>query len=488
MKRPHATGGTTWRDAILPPTRFSDASLERAFREAYVAKHLSSVQRGFLLAAVIVLAFCCVFAKSDLSSRQVTRIAILITLSAGAILISLRPRLARAHFEWAAGAPVVISLLLAATLNLQPSETSSSQSERIAPAIILALWLAYAFSRIRLSTLAIAALFASAIAFIGRALQSTSLMAIDATYLLAANIVGWTTAVQTYRHERAQFLHGENLERLAEALADEARSLEIALNRNCLFVRGMTHDLRQPLCSLTFYVNDLKGEMLRSVPSSARAVANVDACLSDLSKEIERMLLVASDRDAYRVPAVTPHPVATLLEGVVHLFERRAEAAGIRLVVRQTNSDLQLMTDQDVARRAVANLVDNALKYHRGEKDSGRFVLVRAVNLGQSVRVDVRDNGPGIEERDHEKIFDLYWRSAGVARNGFGIGLDWVRKSLSQIPNHRITAVSRPGKGARFSLYFPRCSEQGSERYVAQTTHDSAARAGELYEEGRAGA
>lgn len=473
MSRYRSGGRAKWRDALLPPARFSDPSLESEFRSNYVASNIGGVRRGFLLTALIVAGFAAVFAAINpgMSPRQYTRAAILIVLLAGAAFITLRPQTSRRHFEWVAGVPVVAGLLLVATMNLQPPETSASPSERVAPALILALWLAYAFARIELATLALAALAACAVALAARMMQSTYLFAIDLIYLTAANAIGWTMAIQGLRYERGRFLYAHNFKRLSETLADEARRLEVALKEDRMLVRGITHDLRQPLSSLTLYMGDLRHEISRATPDAGRDLEKVEACIAELSSEIDRMLALGRKRDEQAHYPITVASISDLLHDAHSRFARRAERAGVRLLVRRTRDGVFCLTDPDVLKRSLANLIDNAIKYRSSDPAKQPTVLVRAVRVGHEVRIDVVDNGDGIAEADRDRVFDMYWRARSTAAMvGDGIGLHWVRQSLGRLPDHGLALRSKPGVGSRFSIRLPRANpRRRTERALSAT-------------------
>ena len=99
----------------------------------------------------------------------------------------------------------------------------------------------------------------------------------------------------------------------------------------------------------------------------------------------------------------------------------------------------------------MCNLIDNAVKY----TPSGTItVSARAYEL--FARVDVEDTGPGIPEEELAKLFQRFYRGrAASGEEGVGVGLYLVRQ-IAQGQGGYVKAFSRPGKGARFSLFLPR--------------------------------
>ena len=99
----------------------------------------------------------------------------------------------------------------------------------------------------------------------------------------------------------------------------------------------------------------------------------------------------------------------------------------------------------------MCNLIDNAVKY----TPSGRVtVSARAYEL--FARIDVADTGPGVEEAELEKLFQRFYRGeASSGAEGVGVGLYLVRQ-IAQGQGGYVKAFSRPGRGAKFSLFLPR--------------------------------
>ncbi|UCE32482.1 MAG: response regulator, partial [Burkholderiales bacterium] len=130
-----------------------------------------------------------------------------------------------------------------------------------------------------------------------------------------------------------------------------------------------------------------------------------------------------------------------------------AEAKGVELVVRRTGFAVQ--SDRILLERVLANLVSNALRY----TDRGR-VLVAARRCGkdrESIRIDVRDSGPGIADHQREAIFQEFVQLANPERDrskGLGLGLAIVRRLVSLL-GHQLALRSRVGQGSTFTVRVP---------------------------------
>jgi two-component system phosphate regulon sensor histidine kinase PhoR len=109
--------------------------------------------------------------------------------------------------------------------------------------------------------------------------------------------------------------------------------------------------------------------------------------------------------------------------------------------------------DGEAIGQALANLIDNAIKY---SSDRKALRVEAAVAEGQ-LALSVTDEGVGIPPAEHTRIFDKFYRvgrSDTQGRRGSGVGLALVRH-IAEAHRGRVTVESRPGEGSRFTLRIP---------------------------------
>jgi len=117
---------------------------------------------------------------------------------------------------------------------------------------------------------------------------------------------------------------------------------------------------------------------------------------------------------------------------------------------------LPIWVDEDMARRVLINLMENASKF----TPSNGKLEVGARQEGDWVHMWVKDNGPGIPAADQDRIFDKFTRLRGKNKpGGLGIGLAFCRLAV-QGHGGRIWVESEPGKGTAFHFTFPVATEQ----------------------------
>ena len=121
--------------------------------------------------------------------------------------------------------------------------------------------------------------------------------------------------------------------------------------------------------------------------------------------------------------------------------------------VRMPDKTSAVMLDRDLTKQSIINLVENAIKYSPPGKD----VMVELTELTSGLRIDVIDNGYGMEEGELRKIFVKFYRGKTAiddGSRGSGLGLAFVKEAVES-QGGTISVRSVPGEGSTFSLVFP---------------------------------
>ena len=241
---------------------------------------------------------------------------------------------------------------------------------------------------------------------------------------------------------------GDELSKLGGTLNEMLERLEKSAERERGFVASASHELRTPLALLKAEL-ELALREGRTAEELRAAVASA-AGESDRLVQLAEDLLVLARADDGKLP-VRPEPLdaAELLHTTARRFEARASEAGRELRVEPTDG-LALHADRLRAEQALANLVDNALRYGDGA------VELAAERSDGGVRLHVRDRGPGFDTSLDGRAFERFTRGDRArSRGGTGLGLAIV-DAIARSHGGLAGADWRDGRGADVWIELPR--------------------------------
>ncbi len=233
--------------------------------------------------------------------------------------------------------------------------------------------------------------------------------------------------------------------RISEALGEAKREAQLATIAKSRFLAAASHDLRQPLQTLTL-IHGLLARLLTS-PPAARLLARLDETLASMSGMLNALLDINRIESGNVQAQKAVFPINDLLERMRAAFEDHANAKGVHL--RIVPSRLMVHSDPALLEQMVRNLVSNALKY----TGSGK-VLLGCRRSGGHVRLEIWDTGVGIPADELSAIFDEYHQLDNAARErsrGLGLGLSIVKR-LGLLLGHAVSVRSVAGSGSMFAV------------------------------------
>lgn len=235
-------------------------------------------------------------------------------------------------------------------------------------------------------------------------------------------------------------------------LADVTRLRRLeAVRRD--FVGNVSHELKTPVTAIRGMVETLVDDPdappeilhrfhLRMQAQSERLVTLVQDLLALSRLEAEEQPLESE-----------PIELGDVLRICLDDHRPSAEVRRIELLCDDLDSAVVVYAEEEGIRQAVGNLLSNAIKY---SPDEGQ-VEIRIKRTSQWTIVEVRDEGPGIEPRHHERLFERFYRiDAARSRllGGTGLGLAIVKHTMLAFDGD-VGVESLPGEGSTFSLRFP---------------------------------
>jgi signal transduction histidine kinase len=249
-----------------------------------------------------------------------------------------------------------------------------------------------------------------------------------------------------------------------EMLLDICRRQWNALRRTDHFrregVSNLSHDLRSPLTATVACLETLDGRWSESA-ERAEDRRLVEIALRN-SRNAARMVRSLGDLAKLDEPEFSLRSEAVdageLLDDIALRFAERAARQGVRLrtVPAADGAATHALLDVELFERAIANLVDNALKFC----PRGSTVTLAAERRGDGrVAVSVADDGPGIPAADLPLLFDRFYQSRptvapATAEGGRGLGLAIVKR-IAELHDGDVTVQSTLGRGTRVVLTLP---------------------------------
>jgi signal transduction histidine kinase len=215
---------------------------------------------------------------------------------------------------------------------------------------------------------------------------------------------------------------GDELDRLALGLNEMlARIAELMMGLREVS-DNIAHDLRTPLTRLRNHAEEalrLNGEAPVYRAALERTIEESDG----LIRIFDALLMIARAEAGTDRTGMSPIDVGSVASGMVELYEPVAEEKGFRLTVEAAPS-LNMVGNRELIGQAIANLIDNALKYGGGDAKTSGEVVVAARREGADIMIEVADHGPGVADADRQRVFDRFVRLEGArSRPGFGLGL-----------------------------------------------------------------
>lgn len=265
------------------------------------------------------------------------------------------------------------------------------------------------------------------------------------------------------------------LDRMNAGLESQVRDRTFELTRANeeiqRFAYIVSHDLRAPLVNVMGYTSELEqagriiDKQMTAVETKAPKLVEQDALtavredvpeavgfIRASTEKMDRLInaILKLSREGRR--NLTPEllDMTAMVQNIADSVSHQTHAAGAEIIVEALP---RLESDRLSIEQILGNLIDNAVKYLDPSRP-GRIVVSGEDESDGRVVYRIADNGRGISDRDHERIFELFRRAGKQDRPGEGLGLAFVRNSVRRMGGD-ITVESELGKGSTFMLILP---------------------------------
>ena len=241
---------------------------------------------------------------------------------------------------------------------------------------------------------------------------------------------------------------GDELDRLADNLNAMLERIEALMYGLKEVSDNIAHDLKTPLTRL----RNRAEEALRSASSEAEYRAALEGTIEEsegLIRTFNALLMIARAESGQARDDMSDFDAAEIAHSVGELYEPLAEEKGIALKV-EAETPAKVKGNRELVSQALANLVDNAIKYTepRDLVSNGATpqIVVRALNEGDRILLTVADSGPGIPEADRERVVERFVRlEQSRSQPGSGLGLS-LASAVARLHGGELTLTdNEPG-------------------------------------------
>lgn len=232
-------------------------------------------------------------------------------------------------------------------------------------------------------------------------------------------------------------------------------------------ISDVTHQVRTPMTNLRMLNETLLASALEQQSESAQTAASDKAEKREYESQVQ--FLQSAQKQIQRLDFLMEALIKTsrLETGLITLSKKETPVCdtladalgGVLLAAEKKNlnitadcsEDLTAFYDRKWTTEAVFNLLDNAVKYTQ----EGGHIRVSAQRQEMYLQIRVSDDGPGIEEKNHNLIWKRFFREDSVhEEDGAGVGLYLVRQ-IAALQDGYVKVRSEKGRGADFYIYLP---------------------------------
>ena len=215
-------------------------------------------------------------------------------------------------------------------------------------------------------------------------------------------------------------------------------------------VASVSHELRTPLTCIVGFASTLDQRWDRLDDERRRhMIRQIEEHGHELTDQVNRLLDVAALEAGRLTGAPRSLDLRKEISDAVALLSPLLDGRPVEVDI----APLDVVADPVLLRRALTNLVSNAVKYSA----PGSPIALRATAVDDHARIDVVDHGVGLTAEEAQRAFEPFWRSNGAVRSaarGAGVGLALVKEYV-RVMNGDVSATSSPGAGSVFSLILP---------------------------------
>ena len=297
----------------------------------------------------------------------------------------------------------------------------------------------------------------------------------DLPFILVSGTIGEEIAINAMKAGAHDYLLKGNLARLVPAIERERRDAEIraakkrieserltlinqlqeALRARDEFLLIASHELKTPLTSLRLHIQLIRRIEKLGLPNEAQ-LQKLHNLHNALHQQVERLTtLIYNLLDISRISVgkltleIEQVDLGAVIRKVIEAFREDLAKANCQ-VIFEIKTAVVGYWDPLRMEQVIVNLVGNAMKYAKNSP-----ITITLESVGDRAILTVQDKGPGIANKDQQRLFQRFERAASLDHvGGLGLGL-YINKQIVEAHGGAIRLESEPGKGSTFTVEVP---------------------------------
>jgi signal transduction histidine kinase len=230
----------------------------------------------------------------------------------------------------------------------------------------------------------------------------------------------------------------ESVQRIGDEIEMSRR-----LSASGRITRGVAHEVKNPINAIVLHLQLLRNKLARQEPETKRHMDIIDSEIRRLDRVVQTLVDFTRPRELH----LEEVDLRRLLEDVAQLAAPDAEQHGVTLDLHLSEQRLPVKVDMDLMKQAILNVVINGVQ----AMPQGGLLTISATREESAIVAEVRDQGGGIPQDAHDKIFELYYTTK---KDGSGIGLAQTYQIL-QWHYGSVDFQSAEGIGTTFRFHIP---------------------------------
>lgn len=250
----------------------------------------------------------------------------------------------------------------------------------------------------------------------------------------------------------SNLIYSNEITSISKSLEKMRKSLLDAHNQQNKFIMGMSHDLRTPVAVIKGYTEALSDGII----TESEELKNTYSLIASKTTQLEVMIdsLINFMKMNYNdfIQQLSPESITDLIRDFANDAKASGNVFNKKVITNiELEEDYKIPMNKTLISRAFENLLSNALRYTR-ENDT---ITIGARKVDNSIHFYIKDTGIGIDKKDLQQIFELFYRGTNSRREeGMGIGLSVV-KGVIESHNWEIKVDSEKDVGTCFTIIIP---------------------------------